>query len=88
MSERDDWKLRKIELEFNAYGKNKGQYTGSIRFQNGDFESFQFKIRPDMAQAYIDIIADDIVRGAESLGERLLVSLGLKESPPVNTTVD
>ena len=75
---KDDWRLDKIELEFQSFGEHKGKYAGKIRFQNGDFESFSFKIRPDQAQPYIDLIAEDIVKGAESLGQRLLESLGLK----------
>jgi len=79
MSEkRDNWKLEKIELEFQTWGKDKGKYAGRIRFSNNDHESFTFKVRPDMAQPYIDLIAYDIVKGAESLGERLIESLGLK----------
>jgi hypothetical protein len=74
---KDDWQLKKLELEFNRFGEDRGKYTGSIRFQNGDYESFSFKIRPDMAQDYIDLISADIVKGAKSLGDRLLISLGL-----------
>lgn len=77
MTRPDDWHLDEIKLEFQAYGPNKGSYTGSVRFQNGDHESFKFNIRPDMAQRYIDLIADDVVKGAESLGSRLVESLGL-----------
>lgn len=76
---KDDWRLQKIELEFQSYGEHKGKYAGKIRFQNGEFESFTFKIRPEMAQPYIDLIAEDIVKGAESLGERLIESLGLNK---------
>jgi hypothetical protein len=75
----DDWKLKKIELEFQPYGEHKGKYVGSIRFQNGDFESFDFKIRPEMAQSYIDLISVDIVKAASSLGDRLIKSLGLED---------
>jgi hypothetical protein len=40
---KDDWRLQKIELEFQTYGEHKGKYVGKIRFQNGEFESFDFK---------------------------------------------
>lgn len=75
----DDWKLDKIELEFKSYGEDAGKYVGKIRFQNGEYESFSFKIRPDMAQPYIELIGADIVKCAESLGARLVESLGLKK---------
>ena len=80
MSKRDDWKLKKIELEFNGYGEDKGKYTGSVKFQNGEYESFTFMIRPEMAQSYIDLIASDVVRGASNLADRLLISLGLEKT--------
>ena len=75
----DDWKLDKIELEFKSYGEDAGKYVGKIRFANGEYESFSFKIRPDMAQPYIELIGADIVKCAESLGARLVESLGLKK---------
>jgi hypothetical protein len=75
----DDWRLEKIELEFKSYGENKGKYEGRIRFQNGEFESFSFKIRPEMAQPYISIMSEDIVKCAESLASRLIDSLGLQK---------
>jgi hypothetical protein len=74
---RENWRLDKLSIEFQRYGEDKGKYTGSIRFQNGEFESFSFNVRPDMAQPYIDLIAEDIVKAASNLGERLLLSLGL-----------
>ena len=76
---KDDWRLQKIELEFQPYGEHEGKYVGKIRFQNGDFESFNFKIRPEMAQPYIDLMSSDIVKCAESLGSRLIESLGLRK---------
>ena len=76
---RDDWKLKGLELELQGYGDDKGKYTGKVKFQNGEYESFEFKIRPDMAEAYINLIAADVVKSAENLGERLIVSLNLRE---------
>jgi len=78
MEARDNWRLDKIELEFISYGDDKGKYNGKIRFQNGEYESFSFKIRPEMAKPYIDLMSADIVKCAESLGAILVESLGLK----------
>lgn len=78
----DAWKLESIKLEFQNWGEDKGKYMGQIRFKGGLYESFSFRIKPDMAQPYIDLIADDIVDGAQRLGHRLIESLGLfKEEP-------
>jgi hypothetical protein len=75
----DDWRLQKLELEMQRWGDDKGAYTGSITFENGDNEMFRFKIRPDLAEPYIDLIAADIVRGADLLAERLIESLKLRD---------
>lgn len=77
ISKQDDWKLKELTLKFEDWGENKGKYSGQIRFGNGDCESFSFKIRPDMATPYIDLISEDIVKAASNLGERLIKSLGL-----------
>ena len=79
LEKKDNWRLRKIELEFQNWGENKGKYVGKISFENGEFESFNFKIQPEMAQPYIDIMAKDIVKCAESLGSRLVESLNVKK---------
>lgn len=76
---KDNWRLQKIELEFQRWGEDKDKYVGKIVFENGEHESFSFKIRPEMAQPYIDLMASDIVKCAESLGSRLIESLGLRK---------
>lgn len=75
----NEWKLQKIELELQTFGDNKGKYIGKIKFQNGDYESISFKIKPNMAQQYIDLMSSDIVKHTEALNERLLSSLNLKD---------
>lgn len=78
------WKLNKIEIEFKKGYDFKDdpiekidRYEGKISFENDEKESFQFRVKPDMAQKYIDLIATDIVTAATGLGERLKESLGL-----------
>jgi hypothetical protein len=75
----DKWILDEIKLEFENYGEHKGKYTGRIRFRNGEHESFSFKIRPEMASPYVDLIAKDVVRGSDSLARRLCESLGIAD---------
>lgn len=81
----ENWKLKSISIDFKSgYAwekepeKKKDRYEGMIKFENEDSESFSFKVKPDMAQRYIDLIANDIVTAATGLGERLKESLGLK----------
>lgn len=65
----------KIEINFNSYWENKGRYTGRIRYQNWEHEAFDFIIRPDIAERYISLIAEDVVEWAENLGKRLKSNL-------------
>lgn len=71
------WKLKRIDLRFKDFGKDVGKYAGFIEFENGDDESFKFKIKPDMASKYIELLASDIVSGADCLANDLVKSLGL-----------
>jgi hypothetical protein len=78
--EKDIWKLDEIKLELETYGKDKGKYTGKVRFTNGHFEAFQFRIRHEMAERYIELIAEDLVKSADQLSSDLVNSLGLRET--------
>ena len=74
--DKDEWTLNKIAIEFNTYGEDKGKYTGNVSFSNGHYESFSFRVRPNMAHDYIKLIAGDVVLAASTLGESLIKSLG------------
>ena len=79
---KDLWKLDSIEIKFKkgySFDNTKDRYEGKISFSNGENESFSFKVREDMANDYISLISKDIVKAAESLGSRLINSLGLKD---------
>lgn len=75
----DDWKLQSIEIEFQNYGEHKGKYVGKIKFQNGEYESFQFKLYPGMTDKFISLIAEDVVKCSNNLAGRLIESLGLNK---------
>jgi hypothetical protein len=78
MDKKDDWRLDKIELEFKrpGYGDDgPGKYEGRIRFENGQWERFSFKIQPDMAERYIATLSEDIVKAASDLGRRVAASI-------------
>lgn len=82
----NNWILKSVEIEFKkdwSHEKDPAQkvdrYEGKICFQNGDNESFSFKIKPHLAQKYIDLMAETIVDSANNLGNRLIDSLGLNK---------
>lgn len=77
-----DWKLKSIRINFvQGFGLSKNDenkvdhYEGRIEFENGESDIISMRIKPDMAQKYIDIIADDIVESATCLGERVRESI-------------
>lgn len=84
----DKWVVSRINLRFIDFGEEKGQYTGSIEFEKGREESFKFKIQPDMANRYIDLLADDIVKSADKLAEDLVKSLGLRDSKNIEAEIN
>jgi len=82
MEQDNSWRLESIKIDFKKgykFENTKDRYEGKIKFSNQDEESFEFKIREDFTQPYIDLIASDIVKNATYLGERLIVSLGLNK---------
>lgn len=77
---KDNWKLKEITIRFAKGYKHENsvdRYEGKISFENGEDESFSFRVRPDMAENYIHLMSKDIVTSANALGERLIESLGL-----------
>jgi hypothetical protein len=76
-----DWKLKALNIQFMEYGDYKGKYTGTIQFQNNENEAFTFRVRPNMAQDYLNLIKNELVSAAGSLGEQLLQSLNLLPAP-------
>lgn len=74
-AEKDVWILDEMKIEKKIASD---QYTGHVRFRNGHWESFQFRIHPDKVKLYIELVGDDLVRSAGRLSEDLIKSLGLE----------
>lgn len=81
-----NWRLEKLEIKFQQGYSHKekeeekiDRYEGRITFQNGEWESFSFKVKPNMAEEYIKLISKDVVENAERLGKDLVKSLMLNE---------
>ncbi len=69
--------MQDIKIKYQRWGKNEGNYTGSISFENGDNESFCFKLTPEIAKQFIGPISELIISTATDLGEKLKKSLDL-----------
>jgi hypothetical protein len=74
VSRPNDWHLDNIEIRFNTSSE---KYEGKVRFQNGHWEYFSFRIPEGMCEKYIALIADNLVESAQRLGDDLVKSLGL-----------
>ena len=78
------WRLNKIEIEFKARYSFKDneeekhdRYVGKIGFENEDGENFNLKIPKDMTTRYMDLMRDDIIKTAETLGAKIADSIRL-----------
>ena len=79
-----DWRLSKIEIEFKvgySFKENEDEkhdrYVGKIQFENNDGENFNLKIPKDMTTRYLDLMKDDIIKTAETLGAKIADSIRL-----------
>jgi hypothetical protein len=79
----NNWALTELRLEFKRgyeFQKTVDRYEGKISFSNNQGESFTVKLREDMTQPYLDLVAGEIIKNAEDLSVRLKESLIVKKS--------
>ena len=67
-------RLKKIEIELQNWGENKGKYLGKITFEDGTSDQFTFCLSPDVCVRYLNPIATEVVNSAKELGEKLAQS--------------
>lgn len=67
-------RLKKIEIELQNWGENKGKYTGKITFEDGTNDSFTFGMSPDVCARYLTPIATEVINSANDLGKKLAQS--------------
>ena len=79
-----EWRLNRIEIKFeNGYSfkekeeEKHDRYIGNIEFANEDCESFNLKIPADMTTSYLDLMREDIIKTAETLGSKIADSIRL-----------
>lgn len=77
-----NWTLKKIEIKFEAGYSFKeleeekhDRYVGKIEFKNGHNESFNLNIPVDITTRYMDLMKDEIIKTAESLGSKIAESI-------------
>jgi len=72
-SNKNKWRLADLKVE-KKLGED-SKYTGSIRFINGDYESFRFNLDEDRSKEYLALVSEEVIRSAEELGKRIAESL-------------
>ena len=74
----DTSKLQRIEIHFKygfSYKNTKDRYEGTIKFENENEESFQFKLTSELCDQYLKLISDAVTHSASELGEKIAKSL-------------
>lgn len=75
MEDNNQWRMQSIRLDYKDYGEHKGKYTGEIKFENKQQESFAFKISPEKSDQFLALIKDVVIESANELGNKLIQSL-------------
>ncbi len=76
--QRDNWRLKELKFELKkgySFNNTSDRYEGKISFENDEHESFTVKLREDMTEPYLNLIAEEIVKNADELCQRLRESL-------------
>lgn len=76
--ENKDWRLQNLRIDFKngySYDKTVDRYEGNITFANSEGESFTFRVDQFQAQKFLDIVGEEIVKTASTLGDKVAKSL-------------
>jgi hypothetical protein len=76
--EQTSWRLKKLVFEFKdgySFNNTVDRYEGKIEFGNTEGENFTVKLRDNMCQPYLELVAKEVVNNAEELYKRLSESL-------------
>lgn len=81
MENNNEWVLEKLTIDFKrgySFNKTKDHYEGKIQFTNGHNESFTIKLHEDMAEPYLKLVAQEVIKNAQQLAERMAETLTFK----------
>jgi len=77
-----EWQLESLSITFNNWGDYKGKHTGNIVFFNKQSDAFTFFLTPEKTNDYLQLVKNEIVNNASTLGQKLLQSLNLLPATP------
>ena len=78
---KENWTLNKLSIEFQkgySFNETKDHYVGRIEFSNGENESFVIKLREDMTEPYLKLVAQEVIKNAQQLADRMAETLTFK----------
>lgn len=78
---KENWTLKKLSIEFQkgySFNETKDHYVGRIEFSNGENESFVIKLREDMTEPYLKLVAQEVIKSSQELANRMAETLNFK----------
>ena len=81
MESNKEWILKRLTIEFKpGYSllKTEDHYEGKIEFTNGDNESFSIKLHEDMAEPYLKLVSQEVIKNSQQLADRMAETLTFK----------
>ena len=81
MERNQNWVLEKLVIEFKrgySFSNTEDHYEGKIEFRNGDNECFIVKLREDMAEPYLKLVAKEVIKSSQQLADRMAETLTFK----------
>lgn len=81
MENNQEWILEKLTIEFKkgySWSGTEDHYEGRIQFSNGDNESFTIKLREDMTEPYLKLVAQEVIKNSQQLAKRMAETLTFK----------
>lgn len=84
-NQNQEWRLQRLEVNYNLYGEHKDQYTGSARFTNGVKMDVNFMLDQSKCNKFISLIQEEIQEQAKNLGSLLVTSMPIALPPATKT---
>lgn len=73
--EENTWELETFTVERISWGDNKGNYRGSIRFINKEYETFYIKVSQEKSNEILKLITAELSQAAQEFQDKLINSI-------------
>lgn len=79
-----NWQLQNLHITRTFFGPDSGTYKANISFVDKENNSFSFQVRPEATQKLLDLIKQEVIASATTLGENLAKSLTIELPQTIN----